>query len=153
MVARSAAFAEGLFFAPYIIWGIDTARRPEKLPKTSAMVKSVYVKMQKSNEINHHAVLFMRNAEPEIVVFPKSTAAKLLKKAHQRQRQAGATYGFPPLCAPQDYCPPCLPMLAGRRPDTSTGDCKATPPKNTANELEPECLRRKPFCFAHAPLR
>ena len=95
MVARSAAFAEGLFFAPYIIWGIDTARRPEKLPKTSAMVKSVYVKMQKSNEINHHAVLFMRNAEPEIVVFPKSTAAKLLKKAHQRQRQAGATYGFP----------------------------------------------------------
>ena len=89
----------------------------------------MYVKMQKSNEINHHAVLFMRNAEPEIVVFPKSTAAKLLKKAHQRQRQAGATYGFPPLCTPQDYCPPCLPMLAGRRPDTSTGDCKATPPK------------------------
>ena len=93
------------------------------------MVKSVYVKMQKSNEINHHAVLFMRNAEPEIALFPKSTAAKLLKKAHQRQRQAGATYGFPPLCTPQDYCPPCLPILAGKRPDTSTGDCKATPPK------------------------
>ena len=44
------------------------------------MVKSVYVKMQKSNEINHHAVLFMRNAEPEIAVFPKSTAAKLRKR-------------------------------------------------------------------------
>ena len=120
-----------------------------RVPKTSAMVKSVYVKMQKSNEINHHAVLFMRNAEPEIAVFPKSTAAKLLKKAHQRQRQAGATYGFPPLCTPQDFCPPCLPMLAGRRPDTSTGDCKATPPKNTTNELEPECLKPRLFLHLH----